>query len=317
MTSLPLDHQTRSYALQRRWLRGLGLLLAVSLGGAGCAGSAADPSSPGATRPIAVGSTDAVVSDVAPVSGGKVVYAVGADTNGWNPGANEFSSAGLLVGRAIFDTVTAFADDLSVRPYLATKLDHSTDYRTWTITLRPDVKMHNGKILTADMLKQDQEYFKSSPIFGGAYRAVDSFSTSGPLDLVVHLSDPWVSFPSVLTGQLGMVADPDWVKSNDGLHPVGTGPFTMVSWQPGGTAVVKKNPEYWQKDANGIRYPYLDEIDFTVMTDGTTRGAALRSGSADIIQAGDAQQIIDFRAQHADGFQVLWPYAMNLGAAGG
>ncbi|MEO7369668.1 MAG: ABC transporter substrate-binding protein, partial [Ilumatobacteraceae bacterium] len=45
--------------------------------------------------------------------------------------------------------------------------------------------------------------------------------------------------------------------------------------------VVTKNPNYWQKDANGVQLPYLDKITFKVIEDGTTAEGALKSGDID------------------------------------
>ena len=41
--------------------------------------------------------------------------------------------------------------------------------------------------------------------------------------------------------------------------PVGTGPFSVVSYTPQEGIVVKKNTDYWQE---GL--PYLDEVEFKI-----------------------------------------------------
>ena len=55
-----------------------------------------------------------------------------------------------------------------------------------------------------------------------------------------------------------------------------------------------KNPNYWQKDANGVQLPYLDKITFKVIEDSTTAEGALRSGDIDIFSDSNAAVIADF-----------------------
>src|SRR5690606_696019 len=43
-------------------------------------------------------------------------------------------------------------------------------------------------------------------------------------------------------------------------HPVGSGPFQLVTWEEGQALVLKKNPNYFETDSNGNRLPYLDGI---------------------------------------------------------
>jgi len=78
---------------------------------------------------------------------------------------------------------------------------------------------------------------------------------------------------------------------------VGTGPFLMESYQPGDKMVVKRNPNYWQKDANGVQLPYLDEIEFRVIPDDLARGSALEAGDLNAIQTSSARDISRFRTE--------------------
>ena len=98
-----------------------------------------------------------------------------------------------------------------------------------------------------------------------------------------------------------MIASPAWydkVFANPaapdavlGAQPVGSGPFVFSSWKPGDTFSVKKNPNYWRKDADG---PYLDGIDFKVIPDELTKANALRSGQLDIIPTDNGENVKKF-----------------------
>ena len=43
-------------------------------------------------------------------------------------------------------------------------------------------------------------------------------------------------------------------------HPVGTGPFAFTAWEEGQALILKRNPNYFEKDAAGNRLPYLDGV---------------------------------------------------------
>jgi peptide/nickel transport system substrate-binding protein len=57
---------------------------------------------------------------------------------------------------------------------------------------------------------------------------------------------------------------------------------------------MKRNPHYWRTGK-----PYLDEIDFHVLTDGTSRANALASGDVDIILTNDTHAMADLTS-HPD-----------------
>ena len=61
-----------------------------------------------------------------------------------------------------------------------------------------------------------------------------------------------------------------------GLHANGTGPFILVSHEPGVKTVWKRNPNWWDKPRFNI-----DEVVFTPIPNAATRVAALLSGEID------------------------------------
>jgi len=85
---------------------------------------------------------------------------------------------------------------------------------------------------------------------------------------------------------------------------VGTGPFIVESYAPRDKLVVKRNPDYWQSDADGNQLPYLDGIEFRVIEDSETAADALRSGDIDIFSTSAALVISDFR-EEADEFPMV------------
>lgn len=87
-----------------------------------------------------------------------------------------------------------------------------------------------------------------------------------------------------------------------GEKPIGTGPFKLVSWNSN-QLVVEKNKDYWRKDpVTGAQLPYLDQITFTNVKEGSQRAAAVRRGTYDAGQftvATDSTFIRDLRQRRS------------------
>jgi peptide/nickel transport system substrate-binding protein len=85
----------------------------------------------------------------------------------------------------------------------------------------------------------------------------------------------------------------DWAAT----HPVGTGPFQFVSHEPNTNMKFTKNPNYWEKDL-----PYLDGIQWLVISDRMTQMLTFKAGQANAIYDADpalASQLRD------EGYRVL------------
>jgi len=247
-----------------------------------------------------------VESDAPPKTGGKIVYGLNAETNGWNPASNQWAPAGLQVMRTFFDTLTAFDDVGAIHPYLAESFDHDDTFTEWTITLRPGITLHNGEPVTAETVVRNQNVLKASPITKQAYTYVESFEATSADTVTMRLREPWVTVPNIFATQIGVVADPAWLESNDSLEPIGTGPFVFEDWTIGESLTVVRNDAYWQKDPAGDAYPYLDEVEFKVITDNESRAVALEAGDLDILQTASPISIVDFQDPDRDGdFQLI------------
>jgi peptide/nickel transport system substrate-binding protein len=64
-------------------------------------------------------------------------------------------------------------------------------------------------------------------------------------------------------------------------HPVGSGPFSVASFKPGESLVLKKNPYWWDADTCGHHYPYLDQVTLKYTPNDNTRVTALQGGQLD------------------------------------
>ena len=72
-----------------------------------------------------------------------------------------------------------------------------------------------------------------------------------------------------------------WDINTDPSDIIGTGPFTIESYVPGERVVMRRNPDYWLKDAAGNSLPYLDQIVHVIVPDLETELAKFRAGESD------------------------------------
>ena len=73
---------------------------------------------------------------------------------------------------------------------------------------------------------------------------------------------------------------------------VGTGPFSIESYSAEDRAILKKNPNYWMKDAQGKQLPLLDEIQFIFSPDVAGQVEALRGDQVQFV-AGLTSELVD------------------------
>ena len=275
-----------------RTARVTALLLVVVLLVAACGGSSKKSADSNGTG----GSAQSSSADTTkPVSGGSVVYAQEAeDAGGLCLPEAQLDISGINYARAIYDTLTAPNADGKFVPYLASKLEHNADATVWTITLRDGVKFHDGTALTATVVKNNLDAYRGkypgrspvlfSLVFGPFIKDVTADDTAKTV--TVTTAQPWPAFDSYLwsSARLGIMAQKQLDEGADCAKDlIGTGPFKLKEWVVNDHFTAVKNPDYWQKDANGVQLPYLDQITFKPVPDGQQRLNGLQSGQFDLI----------------------------------
>jgi peptide/nickel transport system substrate-binding protein len=167
-------------------------------------------------------------------------------------------------------------------PSLAESWTASPDGLTYEFVLRPNVKFHNGEVLTADDVKFSFERYKG----GGSKLLKDKLREVKVVDarrVRFHLKEAWPDFMTfygtTATGA-GWVVPRKYVEKvgDDGFKkaPVGAGPYKFVSFTPGVELVMEAFEGYWRKA------PSVKRLVFKSVPDETTRAAALKRGEVDI-----------------------------------
>jgi peptide/nickel transport system substrate-binding protein len=231
-----------------------------------------------------------------PVPGGSLTYALESDTSGgFCLYSAQLAISGIMVARAIYDTLTLPGADGKIHPYLAQSVTPSANYTVWTIKLRPNIKFHDGSALTAEVVKENLDHYRfDNPLFKFVFPDVKTVDVAGPLTVRVTTTVPWSAFPWFLwsSSRLGIMAKAQMDSPDCNTKLIGTGPFEKVSWKFGDKLVAKRNPNYWFHDPKtGAQLPYLNQITFIPQPDASKRTSSLEAGDFTVIHTSDALQI--------------------------
>jgi peptide/nickel transport system substrate-binding protein len=225
-------------------------------------------------------------------------YAFQGDLNALDPYTlNETFTLGAMGN--VMEGLTKRDKDLKIIPGLAEKWE-IVDPLKWRFYLRKGVKFHNGEDFTADDVLFSVDRMRSpgsqlktrAPADMKAVKVDEhtvDFVLASPNPILHAEWDTWYIFSKKWAEANGAVnaqpatattLSPFAVKAN------GTGPFMIVSHEPGVKTVFKPNPSWWGKVEHN-----LTEVVFQTIKSDATRVAALLSGDIDMMDPVPVQDV--------------------------
>ncbi|MFS8531198.1 ABC transporter substrate-binding protein [Sphaerobacter thermophilus] len=292
MSDVSLDMEGKRTTRRQLLAAGLGLgatvaampLLAAcgggdSEGGSGDGGSSADATQGTSGTPGTSGDSG---SEGEPKYGGKLTMSLAdRDVTSFDP-IIPTDNMSIWTMVLIYDQLVRNAPDgQSVEPGLAETWEVSDDGLTYTFNLR-EATFHDGSPVTAEdavysLLRAVQE---EDSQWGWIYQGVDTVEATDERTVTVKMSHTWAPFladvalfsSSIIPKKLHEERGPALFDS-----PVGSGPFQFVSWEKNTSIKLKKWENYWDPER-----PYLDELEFLVLTDANTRMLKFQAGELDI-----------------------------------
>ncbi|HEY4134122.1 MAG TPA: ABC transporter substrate-binding protein [Alphaproteobacteria bacterium] len=216
-----------------------------------------------------------------PVRGGTLSMILNPEPAVLVSGVNS-SSPVAAVSPKMFEGLVTYDPKFKMLPQLAVSWNQSADGKTITFKLRPGVKWHDGKPFTsADVQFSFMEILKKYHSRGTAtFQHLVAVETPDDLTAVFKLDEP---SPYIMRALAGVEAPimpkhiyegSDPLKNPANLKPIGTGPFKFKEWERGNYIMLERNPDYWDKGK-----PYLDNLVFRIIPDGSARAVALESGA--------------------------------------
>ncbi len=215
-----------------------------------------------------------------PKKGGKITLGVEAAQakDSLDP-TRYFSTANILMGFSVYDSLVNRGPDLKPIPWLAESWDVGSDASEWIFQLRKDVEWHDGKPFTADDVmyscSRHTREGTESPA-KGYMSQIAEMTKDGDHVVRFKLTAPNADFPIVLSDtrvQISQNGYEDFASTT-----VGTGPFKVKEWKPGTRYVFERNDNYWGSDG-----PYVDELEVIGIGDITARVNALLSGDINVM----------------------------------
>jgi len=229
-----------------------------------------------------------------PRYGGKIVVGVQQDIDSLDP--HKATAAGTKeILFNIFEGLLKTNENGKLSCAVASKYSLSEDGLVYTFTLRDNVKFHDGSNVTAEDVKYSLE--RASGLLDGT-TLVSSLKTLTSVEIVdektvkvttssANLELDYAFTTAIIPKGSGEKAD---------STPIGTGPFSFVSYKPQEGLVMAKNKDYWQE---GI--PFLDEVDFKIITGADTALMELKGHSIDVYP-----YLTDSQAEELkDDYQIL------------
>jgi peptide/nickel transport system substrate-binding protein len=172
----------------------------------------------------------------------------------------------------------------NIRPELATSWAWSDDKTRLTFKLREGVKWHDGKPFTAKDVVCTMEKLqdKAADKFRKNPRAIwwhnlKEVTTNGDHEVSFQLNRPQASFLALFATGYNPVYPCHVSAAEMRTKPIGTGPFKFVEFKSNESVKVVRNPDYWRQG-----HPYLDGIDWRVISNRSTRALAFVAGEFDM-----------------------------------
>lgn len=240
--------------------------------------------------------------DPNPRTGGTLYLALTGSPQSFNFYGTLDSNAYSVAGQMLTGLVEAHPVTSAIRPALAESWEVSEDNKEVTFHLR-DVKWSDGVPLTADDVIFTFEHFVMNPVARG--NSVARFTIEAkPIEWVkvddstvkAILPAPYAAFFTVLSHAyiypshaLESKIDkerPDSVNdvwlTNTPLNEIpANGPFMLSEYIIDQKVVMTKNPNYWKVDEYGNKLPYVDKIEYLVVSDAQVRLAKFMAGELD------------------------------------
>jgi peptide/nickel transport system substrate-binding protein len=270
-----------------------------------------------------------------PVSGGTMIFGSASDPSTLDAILIQDGES-FRIAQQIYETLIKLkpgtASDLE--PDLAKSWDVSPDGLTYTFHLQTGVNFTDGTPFNADAAIYNVNRWKNLPeplqgsdyyditVFGGygADSLIDTVTKIDDSTFSIKLKSPKADFLTAMTLIPFAMQSPTALQQHNAdlaptdpkndywqTAPTGTGPFMFKEFVPGDHYTIVKNPNYWDT-ANAA---YLDSVVFKPIAESANRLAALKSGTVDIIDFVDANQLNDVKSD--SNLQLLMRSPLAIG----
>lgn len=240
-----------------------------------------------------------------------------------------------LFAQQIFDTLVEFdLENYELVPGLATSWSISDDGLVYTFNLRQGVTWHDGTPFTsADVVFTLNEIVANPETRAGDaavfVQTVDGESVPVTVEatddytVVITLAAPNAAFVTQLRsffimpkhallsfsqegGADASAINDAWPTTGPVTDVIGTGPFRLTGYTPGQLVQLERFDSYWKVDEAGTRLPYVENLQFLIVTGTEAQTAQFLAGNLDQLNISGGQ-FPDFKSREVAGepFSVI------------
>lgn len=218
----------------------------------------------------------------------------------------------IWICNQLYNGLVQFDDSLNVVPCIARTWEIQQNGTKYVFHLRSDVYFHDnvcfpdgkGRRVTAYDFEFSFNRLLVTPNSTAAslLSYIDKsertnfrpFQALNDSTFVIYLKQPYSVFLNILTMKYFSVIPHeaiDYYKKTFRSHPVGTGPFMLKEWEEGNRMILIKNPNYFERDKDGRKLPYLDAVSISFIRDKETAFIEFLNGKLDMLSGADAMNI--------------------------
>ena len=208
-----------------------------------------------------------------------VVLAMVLEPTGLDPTVAPAAAIGEIVHYNVLEGLTKITMDGAVLPLLAETWRHTPDGKTYTFELKKGIKFSDGKPFDADAVKFSFDRARAPGSTNKAKKAVwDNVSSvvahdANTVFLVLNNAD--ATLPFRLGENTAVILHPD-SAAGAAAKPIGTGAYTLESWNKGTAVTLVKSATY--RDAAKVA---IKKVTFRFINDPAAQVAALLAGDID------------------------------------
>ena len=207
-------------------------------------------------------------------------YAVQMETqlSGHFDPAESTNGCDNIVMHWIYGSLTDVDADGNPIPGLAESWE--LEGRVFTLHLRPGLVFHDGSAFDAEAVKKGIEYLKRGEQTGVALRVIDTVEVADDLTVRFNLEDDTGGvLPLVLSQREGMIVAAKSIDAESAdENPIGAGPYTFETFEPGRIISLKAFKKFYDQDL-----VTLPGVDFVQAPTGSAGVNSLLAGDLDLI----------------------------------
>lgn len=161
----------------------------------------------------------------------------------------------------IYETLFSYDENMTLQPELATDYKQLNE-TAWKIQLRRNVSFHDGTVMDADtVIYSINRVLAPSNSRSSEYSFIKNIYKTDDYAIVLETNEPYAPTILMFTDTIMSIVSPN--ASDLDKEPVGTGPYMFVSFEPGSSIELVKNPVYWGEE------PKIDRIIIQYSKDAT------------------------------------------------